>query len=109
MVYNRSSNEDGLGISEILEPLHTTLTELIDKDRQGKSHLIEYTDRDIVAAALLFAHITGNRLIHNLTKQEASIPLTQHLASTYGGMIREITKAMTGIDVDVFNNGKGQG
>lgn len=92
-----------------MEPLHVCLRELLERDHQGKSHLIEYTDADVVAAALMFSHVLGNRLIHNLTREKVSLGMSQHLATTYGGMIQHLTKSMTGVDVNVFNNGKGKG
>lgn len=109
MAYNRSSGGNTSEISEILEPLHACLKELIERDHLNKSHLIEYTDRDVVAISMMYAHILGNRLIHNLTDEKASLGLSQHLATTYGNMIHDITESMSGVDVRVYSNSKGKG
>lgn len=109
MAYNRSKGREPLDISEILEPLHACLGELLESDRQGKSHLIEYTNKDIVAATLIYAHVLGNRLTHNMMREKASLELSQHLASTYGNMIHNLTKSMAGVEISVIHNGKGEG
>lgn len=109
MEYNRSSGGNTSEISEILEPLHTCLSELLERDRLGKSHLIEYTDKDVLAVSMMFAHVLGNRLIHNLTREKASLGLSQHLATTYGETIHNIVLSMSGLDVKVYNKGKEKG
>ena len=109
MAYNRSKGREPLDISEVLEPLHACLRELLESDRQGKSHLIEYTDKDIAAATLIYAHVLGNRLAHNMMREKVSQGMSQHLATSYGGMIHSLTKSMAGIDINVIFNGKGKG
>lgn len=105
-MYNISKGENSMEESEILEPIHTCLRELLELERKGKSQNYEFTDHDIVAATLLYSHILGNRLIHNLTDERASIGLSKHLGSTYGDAIQVLTKQMTGVDIKVMYNEK---
>lgn len=85
--------------SEILEPLHNCLRELIAVDEAKKNHLIEYTDADVVAVHLMYTHIMGNRLAHRLGREGAPLETTTHLASTYAEQIRLTTKEMAKLDI----------
>jgi hypothetical protein len=89
--------------SEILEPLHTCLREVLQLDKDGKSSQIEYTDDDVLAASLMLAHVLGNRLMHRLVEERASIGLSRHLATTYGESIAVIAKQMSGVDINVMH------
>ena len=106
-MYNISKGENTMEESEILEPVHKCLRELLDLEKKGKSQNYEYTDHDIVAATLLYSHILGNRLIHRLTDERASIGLSKHLGKTYGEAIQLLTKQMTNVDISVVYNEKG--
>lgn len=86
--------------SEILEPLHNCLREVLELDTKGKGAEIVYTDNDVLAAALMFGHVLGNRLMHKLTDEKASIGLSRHLATTYGESIAVIAKQMSGVDIN---------
>lgn len=90
--------------SEILEPLHTCLKEVLDKEKAGGLN-IEYTDEDVIAATLMFSHVLGNRMIHLYTDERASIGLSQHLAATFGEQIQIITKQMTKVDISLIYKG----
>ena len=87
--------------SEILEPLHTCLKEILDKEKQGGVSIV-YTDADVVAATLMYSQVLSNRLIHTLKEEHASIGLAQHLAETYGEAIHTMTKQMTMVDINVI-------
>lgn len=91
--------EDTFEESEILEPLHNCLRELIAMDEAKKGHLIEYTDTDVVAAHLMYMYIMGNRLAHRLGREQAPLDTTTHLASTYAEQIRLTTKQMAKLDI----------
>jgi hypothetical protein len=109
MAYNRSKGIEPNEISEILEPLHACLRELLESDRRGKTHLIEYTDKDVIAASLVYSHILGNRLVHHLTKEKASLERTKLLGNSYGEAIQKLTKGMSGVDLNDYYKGKGKG
>lgn len=107
-MYNVNKGENTSEESEILEPLHKCLRELLSLEQSGTGKGgMEYTDHDIVAATLLYSHIMGNRLIVNLKEEKASIGLAQHLAGTYGEAIQVLTKQMTAVDINVIYKGKG--
>lgn len=105
--YNTNKGENTFGESEILEPLHTCLRELLERDRTGSSLDIKYTDDDVVAATLMYAHILGNRLIHNLTEEKAGIALAQELTKHYSVLINEVTLGMSKVDTSVYYKGRG--
>lgn len=88
--------------TELLEGLHTTVRECLERDRQGKSHLMEYTDSDVIAVTLLYAHILGNRLIHHLTREKATLGISNEIALHYGVLINELTLAMSQVDTSVY-------
>jgi hypothetical protein len=106
-MYNVSKGGNTLEESEILEPIHTCLRELLEVDKQGKGHLIQYTDHDIVAITVLFSNILGNRLIHKMTDEKVSLGFSQATAKSYGRMIQELALAMTGVDlIEHFKDNK---
>lgn len=86
--------------SEILEPVHAVVRELIERDRRGVSHHNEFTDSDIVGVTLLYAHVTTNRLIHTMTEEKVSIGFSKSTALGYGELIKTITQNMTNVDMD---------
>lgn len=101
-MYNISKGGNTLKESEILEPLHTCLRELIDRDLNRKGDLIKYTDDDVVAATLLYSHILGNRLVHTLTDERVSIGMAQELARNYSNEIQNVTTSMSRVDVSNY-------
>lgn len=105
MKYNIDKGKNTLEESEILEPLHSCLRELLERDRKGKGHLIEYTDNDVVAATLMYSHILSNRLAHKLNRENSSLKLSQELATSFGISIVNLTKTMSGVDIPEFYKG----
>ena len=105
-MYNTNKGGNTIEESEILKPIHTCLRELLEVDKEGKGHLIEYTDHDIVAITLLFSNILGNRLIHRMTDEKVSLGFSQSTAKSYGNMIQEITEAMTGVSLKEHFKGR---
>lgn len=93
------STEDRFEESEILEPLHTCLRELLARDEAKKTHLIEYTDADVIAAHLMYTHIMGNRLAHRFGREKVPINTTTFIAKTYAEQIRLTTKQMAQLDI----------
>jgi len=106
-MYNVNKGKNTIEESEILEPLHKCLRELLSLDKSRASGKIEFTDHDIIAITLMYSHILGNRLIYNLKDEKVSIGLSQHLASSFGEAIQVLTKQMTAIDINVVYKDKG--
>lgn len=91
--------------SEILEPLHDCLKEILEREKHGGVNII-YTDSDVAAATLMFSQVLGNRLVATLKEEKASIGLSQHLAQTFGEQIQVMAKQMSGVDLSVIYKGK---
>lgn len=101
-MYNVSKGNNTLEESEILEPLHACLREVLEMERQGRGLNYRYTDHDVIAASLMYATILSNRLIHHLKDEKAGIGLANEVGQHYTALIREITLGMTGIDTSTF-------
>lgn len=95
--------------SEILEPLHNLLRELLAQDDARKSHLIEYTDTDVIAAHLTYGHILGNRLAHRLGQQGVSAEMATSMARDYARFMTLLTKLMADLDIaEYYRRDKGE-
>jgi hypothetical protein len=105
MTYNIDKGGNTSEESEILEPIHACLRELLERDRLGKGHLMEYTDHDVVAATLVFSHILGNRLAHKLTRENVNLDYSKELATGFGISIINLAKMMSGVDVATLYKG----
>lgn len=99
MTYNVSKGKNTLEESEILEPMHACLRELMEYDLKGKSHLLKFTDHDIIAITLLYSTILGNRFAHNLVADKASQKVTAEISHNYAKAIQNLTLGMTRVDV----------
>jgi len=91
--------EDKFEESEILEPLHNCLRELLARDEAKKGHLMEYTDADVIAAHLMYTHIMGNRFAHRSGRDKIPLETTTFLAQNYAAQIRLTTKQMSSLDI----------
>ncbi len=98
-MYNVNKGENTLEESEMLEAIHSCLREIIARDEAGTGHLIEYSEHDIIAITLLYTKILGNRLAGKLADEKVSLKYSEELALSYGEMVRQLTKSMSGIDV----------
>ena len=85
--------------SEILEPLHNCLRELLARDEAKKNHLIEYTDADVIAAHLMYTHIMANRFAHRSGRERLPMETVQFIAQNYAAQIRLTTKQMANLDI----------
>lgn len=88
-------------VTEMLEPVHNIVRELLEIEKKGKNVPV-YTDSDVIATALLFAHVMGNRLSDKLIDERVSIGMSKHLASTYGDSIALLTKQMSSVDLNSY-------
>ena len=88
--------------SEILEPLHNVAEEVSELDARKKSHLIEYTDLDVIAAAVVFTHIMANRKAHQYVRIAGPKDLDRVAdeMSAYGKRIKDIVNEMSNVDLD---------
>lgn len=102
MIYNEKSYI--MEVSEILEPVHATVKEILDRDSRGSADT-EYTDSDVIAVALLYASVCSKRLVQTLKDEKVSLGYSQQIATNYGNMIQEITLGMTGVDVGNYYKG----
>lgn len=101
-MYNVNKGKNTFEESEILEPLHTCLRELLELEKQGRGVNNEYTDHDIIAATLMYATVLGNRMYHNLKNEKASIGMASDMSQHYTALIREVTLGMSGVDTSTF-------
>ena len=88
--------------TEMLEPLHNVAVEVSDIDRRGKAHLLEYTELDVVAAAVVFTHIMANKKAHSqveITNVKDFEKVVGEMRD-YGIRIRQLVKEMTGVDLN---------
>lgn len=89
--------------SEILEPLHDVAAELVEVDKRGKAHTIEYTDLDVAAASVTFIQIVANRKAHDYFRQGAKgnvdIKRVKSEMESYGEQIKKLVYDMTGVDL----------
>lgn len=100
---NESNEKEQAEVTEVLEPIHRTLKELLDMERKGLSEDIVYTDIDITAVTLLYAHVMGNRLVDKLTEEKAGIGLASELGKHFAATIAETTMGMTGVDTSKYH------
>jgi len=97
--YNESNDKHkSLGISEVLEPIHSTLRELIDVESKG-GHKGTYTDSDVIAVTLLYSLICGNRLLRQIEDEKVGVVMAHNISQHYTALIQAITNGMSGVDV----------
>lgn len=90
----------------MLEPLHLVAEELIEREKRGKAHSIEYTDYDVVASTVVFLQILASRKAHSYFKEATeSAELTdldkvKTEMEEYGKRINQLVRDMTGIDLN---------
>lgn len=106
-MYNINKGENTLEESEVLEGLHRNLREVLDLERKGSMKHTEYTDSDVVAAALMYAHVLGNRMGLMLVDERTSIGLAQHLADSFALQVQVLTKQVANVDINaVYKKGE---
>lgn len=101
-MYNVSNGEKPLGKSEILEPLHSCLRELLEYEKKGKLPVYKYSDEDVICITLLYSLIMGNRLMNILTEEKASVQLAQDIGNSYGTMLRQLTLGMSRVNTTAY-------
>lgn len=99
MSYNVGNGGNTLEESEVLEPVHSCLRELLERERQGKAWNQKFTDHDVIAITLLYSMIMGNRLYHYLSEEKASITIAASLSQHYTAAIQETTFSMSRVNV----------
>lgn len=101
-MYNVNKGNNSLEESEILEPLHTCLRELLELEKQGRGLNYTYTDHDVIAATLMYVTVLSNRMLHKLKDEKVSIGMATDLAKHYNALVHEVTLGMSGIDTSTF-------
>lgn len=94
--------------SEILEPIHACLRELLEKEKNNSSPDIKYTDTDVVAVTLLYSLVLGNRLYHSFREEKVGIAHAQHVSEYFSQLIQQTTHGMSQVSVKGFYNAKGK-
>ena len=90
--------------SEILEPLHALAYELIDVDARQKGFLIEYTEDDIMAAAIVFNHIIQNKRIHIESRTNIKLSDAIENSKHFGQELHEFILKNTGVNTKTYYN-----
>lgn len=99
--YNGNDNSGGLGISEILEPVHSTLRELLAVESNG-GYQGKYTDDDVVAVTLLYSLVMGNRLLRQLSEEKVGIVMSHDISNHFTKSIQLITLGMSKVDMSSY-------
>lgn len=107
-MYNINKGGNTFNESEILEPIHTCLRELLDIEKQNRGSSIQYTDDDVIAVTLLYSQILGSRFIEILDDEKVGVGFAKEVAESYGAMIRELTLAMSRVDTTVYYKPRGK-
>lgn len=97
-VYNLNRDGKKPEESEILEPVHNCVRELLGRDEAGRK--MEYSDEDVIAASLLYSSVLGSRLSQKLNESNASMALCTDLALSCGQRIRQLTIDMSSVDTN---------
>lgn len=105
----KQDSDGGATWSEILEPVHHTVAALIDQEANGKSKQEPYTDSDVIAVALLYSIVLGNRLYYIMDDQKASLSLAKTLSEHFSVVVQETTFAMSGINMKTYYKERGKG
>lgn len=109
MQYNINKGGNTLEESEILEPLHACLRELLERDRLGKTDSMRYTDHDIVAVTLMYSHVLNNVFRNRLRDTDIDDEIMIELITGFGVEIFNLTRTMSKVDLSNFykNSKKG--
>lgn len=107
-MYNVNKGKNTLEESEILEPIHNTLRELLELEAKGKGWSAKYTDHDVIAITLLYSMVLGNRLVHQLKEEKAGLELAQSLSNHFAATIQEVSLGMSKVNVKDYYKQRGK-
>lgn len=105
-MYNVAKSGNTPNESEILEPLHACLRELLEYQRQGKDGSIIYTDDDVIAITLLYSTILGSRLANILASEKVGITLAVEMSRHYAALVNETTQGMSRVNTSAYYKGR---
>lgn len=106
-MYNVNKGENTLEESEILEPVHTALREILERQRVGKP-VAGFTDHDVIAITLLYSMINGDRLVEYLKTEKIGLEAASHISEYFARQIQETTMGMTQVNVKDYYKQKGR-
>jgi hypothetical protein len=106
-VYNVNKGENTLEESEILEPVHTALREILERQRLNKP-VSGFTDHDVIAITLLYSMIMGDRLVDFLKEEKIGLSAAQLQSEYFAQVIQLTTQAMTQVNVKDYYKKKGE-
>lgn len=106
-MYNVNKGQNTTEESEILEPVHTCLREILEHQQKGKP-ITGFTDHDVIAITLLYSMINGDRLVEYLKEEKIGLSAAQHLSDHFANVIQENTLAMTQVNVKDYYKNRGK-
>lgn len=105
-MYNVNKGKNTLEESEILEPIHYCLRELLERQKNGKPES-GFTDHDVVAITLLYSIIMGDRLVEQLKEEKVGLEIAQDLSDYFAVAIQQTTLGMSKVNVRDYYKEKG--
>lgn len=106
-MYNLNKGENTLEESEILEPVHTALREILERQRVNKPYT-GYTDHDVIAITLLYSMVMGDRLVEFLKSEKIGLEAAQVLSDHFAQVIQQTTEAMSQVNVKDYYKQRGK-
>lgn len=98
-MYNVNKGKNTLEESEVLEPVHNALRELLERERVGKPWSEKFTNHDVIAITLLYSLVMGNRMVHQLKEEKVGLDFSQNMSNYFAQVVQNTTLGMSGIDV----------
>ncbi len=106
-MYNVNKGQNTSEESEILEPVHTALREILERQKIGKP-ITGFTDHDVIAITLLYSMINGDRLVEYLKEEKIGLSAAQLLSDHFANVIQETTQTMTQVNVKDYYKNRGK-
>lgn len=88
--------------SEVLEPIHHVVRELIEKESKTEGQSEPFTDSDVIAVTLLYSMVMGNRFYYELDSEKVGLGFAQKMSNHFSKTIQDTTMAMSGLDVKKY-------
>lgn len=106
-MYNVNKGKNTLEESEILESVHYSLREILERQRVGKPYT-GYTDHDVIAITLLYSIVMGDRMVEQLKDEKVGLEVAQNLSDYFASVIQATTLGMSRVNVKDYYKEKGK-
>lgn len=106
-MYNVNKGQNTSEESEILEPVHTCLREILERQKIGKP-ITGFTDHDVIAITLLYSMINGDRLVEYLKQEKIGLEAAQLLSEHFANQVVLTTEAMSQVNVKDYYKTRGK-